>query len=55
MGSALVPIGRGHRDNDLAALLELEASSAGLELASEDADISDGLDAVGADNAHAVR
>jgi 3-hydroxyisobutyrate dehydrogenase len=37
-------IGRGHGDDDFAALLELEASSAGLELASENADISDGLE-----------
>ncbi len=37
-------IGRGYGDNDFAALLELEAASAGLELVSENADISDGLD-----------
>jgi hypothetical protein len=40
-------IGRGYGDDDFAALLELEAASAGLELLSENADISDGLDPAG--------
>jgi 3-hydroxyisobutyrate dehydrogenase len=48
-------IGRGHGDDDFAALLELEASSAGLVLASENADVSDGLDPADAGNANAVR
>jgi 3-hydroxyisobutyrate dehydrogenase len=37
-------IGRGHGDEDFAALLQLEAESAGLNLISEDAEISDGLE-----------
>jgi len=37
-------IGNGHSDQDFAALIELEARSAGLQLESEQADISDGLD-----------
>jgi 3-hydroxyisobutyrate dehydrogenase len=37
-------IGRGYADQDFAALIELEALSAGLRLESEDADISDGLE-----------
>ena len=48
-------IGRGHGDNDFAALLELEAASAGLELVSENADISDGLDPDDTNNTNAVR
>ena len=48
-------IGRGHGDNDFAALLELEAASAGLELISENADISDGLDPADTNEANAVR
>jgi 3-hydroxyisobutyrate dehydrogenase len=48
-------IGRGHGDNDFAALLELEAASAGLELVSENADISDGLDPADTSNTNAVR
>jgi hypothetical protein len=48
-------IGRGHGDNDFAALLELEAASAGLELASENADISDGLDPADTNTTNAVR
>jgi len=48
-------IGRGHGDDDFAALLELEAASAGLELVSENADISDGLDAAETSDTHAVR
>jgi 3-hydroxyisobutyrate dehydrogenase len=37
-------IGTGRADQDFAALIELEATAAGLTLASEGADISDGLD-----------
>ena len=48
-------IGRGRGDDDFAALLELEAASAGLELISENADISDGLDPDDTNNANAVR
>lgn len=48
-------IGRGHGGDDFAALLEQQAMSAGLELASEDADISDGLGQADANNPHAVR
>ena len=48
-------IGRGHGDNDFAALLELEAASAGLELISENADVSDGLDPSDTNEANAVR
>ncbi len=40
-------VGRGHGDQDFAALLQLEAESAGLELISEDAEISDGLEPPG--------
>jgi hypothetical protein len=41
-------IGRGRGDDDFAAaLLQPEAASAGLELLSENADISDGLDPAG--------
>ncbi len=36
-------IGSGHTDEDFAALLELQARLSGLELASEDADVDDGL------------
>jgi 3-hydroxyisobutyrate dehydrogenase len=39
-------VGRGYGDLDFAALLELEAQSAGLELVSEHADVSDGLEPV---------
>src|SRR5262249_60832122 len=35
-------IGRGHGDDDFASLLELEASSAGLKLVTENADLSHG-------------
>jgi 3-hydroxyisobutyrate dehydrogenase len=38
-------IGNGYEDVDFAALLELEARAAGLELSSEDAPVSDGLGA----------
>ncbi len=37
-------IGRGLGDIDFASLLELEAKGAGLELVSEDADVTDGLE-----------
>jgi 3-hydroxyisobutyrate dehydrogenase len=40
-------VGRGHGDEDFAALLQLEAESAGLQLTSEHADISDGLEPPG--------
>ena len=36
-------IGHGYTDVDFAALLELEARAAGLELVSEDAPVTDGL------------
>jgi 3-hydroxyisobutyrate dehydrogenase len=48
-------IGMGRGDDDFAALIELEALTSGLELASENADISDGLDPAHVDNANAVR
>ena len=37
-------IGHGYGEQDFAALVELEAQSAGLQLESENSDISDGLD-----------
>jgi 3-hydroxyisobutyrate dehydrogenase-like beta-hydroxyacid dehydrogenase len=37
-------VGRGYGGQDFAALLELEAQAAGLELVSENSDVSDGLD-----------
>jgi 3-hydroxyisobutyrate dehydrogenase len=37
-------MGNGYEDVDFAALLELQAKGSGLELASEDAEVSDGLD-----------
>ena len=37
-------VGRGYGDLDFAALLELEAQASGLDLVSEDSDVSDGLD-----------
>jgi 3-hydroxyisobutyrate dehydrogenase len=40
-------VGRGHGDQDFAALLEIEADSAGLDLVSEEADVSDGLEPEG--------
>jgi 3-hydroxyisobutyrate dehydrogenase len=40
-------VGRGYGDQDFAALLLLEAQSAGLELVSEEADVSDGLEPPG--------
>jgi 3-hydroxyisobutyrate dehydrogenase len=48
-------VGHGYGDSDFAALLELAAASAGLELASENADVSDGLDPAGTSGANAVR
>jgi len=48
-------IGRGHGDDDFAALLAMAAAGAGLELVSENADISDGLDPADTNDAHAVR
>ena len=38
-------VGRGHGDEDFAALLQQQAESAGLALRSEQADVPDGLDA----------
>jgi 3-hydroxyisobutyrate dehydrogenase len=43
-------IGRGRGDDDFAALLQLQADSAGLKLESEHADVSDGLDLTHANN-----
>jgi 3-hydroxyisobutyrate dehydrogenase len=40
-------VGYGYGDQDFAALIELVAGSAGLELVSEDADVSDGLEPSG--------
>jgi len=37
-------VGRGYGERDFAALVELEAQSAGLDLVSEDAEVSDGLE-----------
>jgi 3-hydroxyisobutyrate dehydrogenase-like beta-hydroxyacid dehydrogenase len=37
-------VGRGYGEQDFAALLELEAQAAGLQLASEHSDVSDGLE-----------
>ncbi len=48
-------IGSGHADQDFAALLELEAANSGLDLISENADISDGLDPADTNNSNAVR
>jgi 3-hydroxyisobutyrate dehydrogenase-like beta-hydroxyacid dehydrogenase len=48
-------VGAGYRDQDFAALIELEANAAGLGLVSENADISDGLDPADANNTNAVR
>lgn len=47
-------IGHGYADQDFAALIELEAESAGLALESEGADISDGLDEADSNDANAV-
>jgi 3-hydroxyisobutyrate dehydrogenase len=40
-------VGRGYGEQDFAALLMLEAQSSGVELASEEADVSDGLEPPG--------
>jgi 3-hydroxyisobutyrate dehydrogenase len=48
-------IGTGHADQDFAALLGLAAAAAGLDLVSENADISDGLDPADTNNINAVR
>lgn len=37
-------VGHGHGDEDFATVIELQAQSAGLDLVSEDADVSDGLE-----------
>jgi 3-hydroxyisobutyrate dehydrogenase len=48
-------VGRGHGEEDFAALLLVEARSAGLDLVSENADVSDGLEPPGvADGASAA-
>ena len=47
-------IGRGYGDQDFAALIELEAQSSGLQLVSENSDISDGLDQADGSEANAV-
>jgi 3-hydroxyisobutyrate dehydrogenase len=48
-------VGRGYGEQDFAALLQLQAESAGLELESEHADVSDGLELADVDDAHAQR
>jgi hypothetical protein len=47
-------IGHGYGEQDFAALVELEAHAAGLELESENADISDGLSQADAKGGNAV-
>ncbi|MFI5066662.1 MAG: NAD-binding protein, partial [Streptosporangiales bacterium] len=47
-------IGHGYGDQDFAALIELEAQAAGLQLESENTDISDGLTPADAKNPNAV-
>lgn len=47
-------IGHGYADQDFAALIELEARSAGISLESEGADISDGLDPTDSNGTNAV-
>jgi 3-hydroxyisobutyrate dehydrogenase len=47
-------IGTGHADEDFAALLQLQASAAGLDLVSEHADVSDGLDPADTNSSNAV-
>jgi 3-hydroxyisobutyrate dehydrogenase len=47
-------VGRGYGDQDFAALLELQAQSAGLKLESENAEVSDGLDPADMNGANAV-
>jgi 3-hydroxyisobutyrate dehydrogenase len=46
-------VGRGHGEKDFAALLQQEAESAGLQLVSEHADVSDGLEPPGDGGEHA--
>ena len=41
-------VGQGYGEQDFASVLELQARAAGLELVSEDADVADGLEPVGA-------
>jgi len=48
-------IGHGHAEQDFAALIQLAAESAGVELTSENADISDGLGPPDTNNANGVR
>jgi 3-hydroxyisobutyrate dehydrogenase len=48
-------IGHGHAEQDFAALIQLAAESAGIELTSENADISDGLGPPDTNNANGVR
>jgi 3-hydroxyisobutyrate dehydrogenase len=48
-------IGAGYGDQDFAALLALEAAAAGVDLVSENAEISDGLDPADTNNSNAVR
>ena len=48
-------IGHGYADQDFAALIELEALSAGLPLESEDAEISDGLESADANGTYEIR
>ncbi len=48
-------IGVGHGDDDFATLLTLAAQASGMELASENADVPDGLDPAHTNNANAVR
>jgi 3-hydroxyisobutyrate dehydrogenase-like beta-hydroxyacid dehydrogenase len=47
-------IGHGYADQDFAALIELQADAAGLQLESEGADVSDGLDPADSNGADAV-
>jgi 3-hydroxyisobutyrate dehydrogenase len=47
-------VGRGHGGQDFAALLQLEAESAGMTLVSENAEVSDGLEPPKADEAEHV-
>ena len=47
-------IGHGYGEQDFAALVELEAQAAGLQLESENSDISDGLDQATANRGNAV-
>jgi 3-hydroxyisobutyrate dehydrogenase-like beta-hydroxyacid dehydrogenase len=47
-------IGHGYGEQDFAALVELEAQSSGLQLESENSDISDGLEQADANGGNAV-